>query len=278
MGCCASKHSKRKKKRRSRREEQQDDFSAIGSEVAGSQHLERRDVIASPTSPGGPLLREQSADNPLTIGTAEAEVLDGGESSPRRTTVFEDMYEEAEEGLEEFVMSLENTPEKFKDAKSIREVIVKATDIELGAWKLMYFPEPYKTKIRFRGIDEWVDEVGTMPAGVQSLVPTGSQVFRLTAKQLDTNQRLLMQLQQRIRKKAGVQSFGSSLDSEEQRKYSTATDRRRTSSNRVPDRNDSQKEFVLGEFFEELEAEQRRASELVSNGTSEDQDSTGRMY
>lgn len=148
----------------------------------------------------------------------------------------------------------------------------------------MYVGDAFRTKMRFRDVDGWLNEVGHVPAPVVALVNSSNSVqrdakFRLTAKQLEHNQRLILQLKSRTAHAApkppvspavGQREVnltgGDEFDDDNPRKYSRASS---AAKNRV-DRNTKEQDIGVSDFFEELEEEERRLSTI--NGSSSDED------
>lgn len=275
------RHSRRRKSHRRRRHK--DEAEPGGS--SGDHHAE-------PLEPSGPSDEPQAAPvavNPLTLEVApvgrpprsessnkqspttpeagqqrvsEGDI-DAGEQK-RRSTVFEDAREEAP-GQDDF-----STPERAVEAMTVVAILDKSTHDQRSEWMALYFNDPYRSKLKFKQIVQWTDEVGTVPPPTPTLVGE-RQELRLTSKQLEHNERVLLQLRQRTRTPGANASSTSSNDrrlsqslAAKDRKLSRASNK---TNNRV-DRNEHDE--GVGEFFHELAEEERRLSQQPPSTTSSD--------
>ena len=159
-----------------------------------------------------------------------------------------------------------DVPEAYDDCPAIGELILK---IKAG---LIVVPrridsESLRTKMKFRDLDGWLAEIGTVPAPVAAVGgnPVG---IRLSEKVLEQNHRLLLQVTKRA-KPISAASFalhddGLDGDVHEDGRRGSHT----SQGNKVTD--DVGPDFVMDSFYKELEDEERRLSTL--DGTLSDDD------
>jgi hypothetical protein len=246
--------------------------------------------------------------------TADGGGAEESNSHPHDESLSENAQDDLDDCTSEENSALANIqqhlPERQVDAVPISSLAFQALNgqllIETDGSEV---GNAFRTKMRFRDVDGWLSEVGLVPAGVVALVSGGGGAssrdrnFRLTAKQLEQNHRLILQLKSRTTTHsyprtpqasgqtgpnisnpfavANNSSFVAPAVSDaltvtnsqalnvmdpvddEARRYS------RQSNNRVPGGLDRNADIGMTDFYEELEEEERRLS-TIKNSSSED--------
>jgi hypothetical protein len=166
-----------------------------------------------------------------------------------------DMDEEINSALAHPSPATEPPVEAQFDCLSIAELVSRA---KTGALLIPARPQnnALHTKVKYKGLNRWMKELGATPAPVATVggTPGGS---RITAKVLEQNHLLLLKVQSRS--SAGV---AEDEPSEDDRRGS------RASHNKVTDGHNER--FQMCDFYEELDNEERRLSQLDAESSDDD--------
>jgi hypothetical protein len=154
---------------------------------------------------------------------------------------------------------VEESTESFVDCLSIAELIAR---VKAG---LLAIPnripcESLHTKVKYRDLQGWMAELGTVPAPVASV--SGNPVgIRLCEKALDQNHRLLLQVKRT--KPSSATFMDEDVTFGEERRGS------RTSQNRIT--GDEDPGFAIESFYRELDDEERRLSQMEAEISDDDE-------